>query len=158
MIKSSFQPVIPTSAKLLILGSLPGDKSLLANQYYAHPQNRFWKLLFTLFDKEYTINYAERLAFLHEHQIALWDVCASAIRPGSMDHAIEEEIPNPINKLIVEQQITSVFFNGQKASKLYTKFFPALPSVAYTTLPSTSPANASFTLEKLLREWEVIRV
>ncbi|MGN0003019.1 MAG: DNA-deoxyinosine glycosylase [Sphingobacterium composti] len=158
MLKQSFAPIIPSKPRILILGSLPGDLSIAKDQYYAHPQNRFWKVLFALFSKEFTTDYAERINLLHQQQIALWDVCASAIRPGSMDTAITEVIPNSINQLLVASpSITKVIFNGQKAQKLYDKYFDKQQNIKYTTLPSTSPANAQFSLDKLLHHWGIIK-
>jgi len=159
MFKQSFTAIIPQNAKILILGSLPGDLSIVHDQYYAHPQNRFWKVLFALFEQEFTTNYFEKIALLHQQQIALWDVCASAIRPGSMDTAISEVIPNSINQLLEEHpSITTVIFNGQKAQKLFDKYFRRQENLNYITLPSTSPANAQFNLERLLLQWEIIKI
>ena len=158
MLKQSFAPIIPSQPKILILGSLPGDLSIAKDQYYAHPQNRFWKVLFALFGQEFTSDYPERIKLLHQHQITLWDVCASAIRPGSMDTAISEVIPNTIPQLLAEQPtITKVIFNGQKAQKLFEKYFKKQENLSYITLPSTSPANAQFSLDKLLQHWEIIK-
>ncbi len=158
MLKQSFAPIIPSQPRILILGSLPGDLSIAKDQYYAHPQNRFWKVLFSHFEREFTTDYSEKIALLHQQQIALWDVCASAIRPGSMDTAITEVIPNAIDQLLAEHpSITTVIFNGQKAQKLFEKYFDKLEHIQYVTFPSTSPANAQFNLERLLLQWEIIK-
>lgn len=158
MLKQSFAPIIPSQPRILILGSLPGDLSIAKNQYYTHPQNRFWKVLFAFFEQEFTTNYSEKIALLHQQQIALWDVCATAIRPGSMDSDISEVIPNSINQLLEEHpSITTVIFNGQKAQKLFDKYFDKQQNINYTTLPSTSPANAQFSLDKLLHHWGIIK-
>lgn len=159
MLKQSFAPIIPLQPRILILGSLPGDLSIAKDQYYAHPQNRFWKILFQLFGKEFTTDYSKRIKLLHQHQIALWDVCASAIRPGSMDTAISEVIPNPIPQFLAEySSITTIIFNGQKAQKLFDKYFKNQENLHYITLPSTSPANAQFSFDRLLKHWEVIKL
>jgi len=158
MLKQSFAPIIPNQPRILILGSLPGDLSIAKDQYYAHPQNRFWKVLFPLFEQEFSTDYSKRIALLHQQQIALWDVCASAIRPGSMDTAISEVIPNTIPQLLAEHPtITKVIYNGQKAQKLFEKYFKKQENISYITLPSTSPANAQFSLDKLLLHWEIIK-
>ena len=158
MLKQSFPPIIPQDANLLILGSLPGDLSIARNEYYAHPQNRFWKVLFTLFEKPFSSNYSDRIQLLKEHHIALWDVCGSAYRPGSMDTAITAVIPNSIPQLLAETPtIEKIFFNGNKAKILFEKSFADQIHVQSFTLPSTSPANAQFTLEKLLDRWKIIR-
>jgi hypoxanthine-DNA glycosylase len=159
MFKQSFAPITPNQPRILILGSLPGDLSIAKDQYYAHPQNRFWKVLFQLFGQEFTTDYSERIKLLHEQQLALWDVCESAVRPGSMDTAISEVIPNAIPQLLAENPtITRVIFNGQKAQKLFDKYFKKKENLTYITLPSTSPANAQFTLERLLLLWQIIKI
>ena len=158
MTKHSFDPIIPSYPSILILGSLPGDLSLLENQYYAHPQNRFWKILFSLYNLEFSTDYLQRINLLNKNQIALWDVCASAVRPGSMDTDIVDVNPNPINNLLAScPSIHTVFFNGQKAHKLYEKHFNKLSDINYVTLPSTSPANARFTMNLLLEHWHIIK-
>lgn len=159
MLKQSFAPIIPNHPRILILGSLPGDLSIAKDQYYAHPQNRFWKVLFALFEQEFTTDYSKRITLLHQQQIGLWDVCASALRPGSMDTAISEVIPNPIPHLLDEHPtISKFFFNGQKAQKLFDKYFKKEATISYITLPSSSPANAQFSIDKLLLHWEIIKI
>jgi len=158
MFKKSFAPIIPEKSKLLILGSLPGDRSLQENQYYAHPQNRFWKTLALLLSAPLPMDYASRVALLHQYHIALWDVCEAAIRKGSMDTDILEESPNKIDQLLQDNpDIRVVCFNGQKAQKLFDKYFNRSPHIQYITLPSTSPANASFNQEQLLGAWDIVR-
>lgn len=156
-LKKSFAPIVPSPCTLLLLGSLPGDRSISDRQYYAHPQNRFWKVLCLLFGQQLPADYPSKLQILHQHGIALWDVCQTALRKGSMDTDILEEVPNPIVELLTENPaIKTICFNGQKAEKLYDKHFQRLPTLLYITLPSTSPANASFTLERLSEKWKVI--
>ncbi|MGJ1386638.1 DNA-deoxyinosine glycosylase [Sphingobacterium spiritivorum] len=158
MLKESFPPVCGLSPKFLILGSLPGDKSLEQQQYYAHPQNRFWKLLFHLMEKKYESDYSKRIQLLEDHHIALWDTCASAIRPGSMDTAILSELPNDIISLL--QHVTSiqhVIFNGNKAKQLYDRYHKRLSQISYHSLPSTSPANARFSFDKLADSWSILK-
>lgn len=158
MFKKSFAPIIPENSKLLILGSLPGDKSLEENQYYAHPQNRFWKTMAILLSAPIPMDYPSRVALLHKHHIALWDVCELAIRKGSMDTDILKESPNKIDQLLQENpEIKALCFNGQKAQKLFDKYFKRVDRIQYTTLPSTSPANARYSQERLSDAWGVIR-
>ncbi|GHE47878.1 DNA-deoxyinosine glycosylase [Sphingobacterium griseoflavum] len=157
MLKKSFPAVIPSNCRLLILGSLPGDRSLAEHQYYAHPQNRFWRTISTLLGNELPASYAAKLSLLARKGIALWDVCQMAWRPGSMDTDILHETPNPITALLGEHpSIKTVCFNGQKAEKLYDKYFERLPTIAYHRLPSTSPANAAFNQQQLLKYWAII--
>lgn len=158
MFKKSFAPVVPPNSKLLLLGSLPGDRSLQENQYYAHPQNRFWKILALLLGATIPNDYFHRIALLHKYHIALWDVCEAAIRKGSMDTDILQEHPNKIDQLLQENPgIKTICFNGQKAQKLYDKYFERKKGIHYVTLPSTSPANATFNQERLLAAWGIIR-
>lgn len=158
MQKQSFEPIIPNVPQILILGSLPGDLSIAEHQYYAHPQNRFWKILFHLFEKDFQKDYKQRLAFLEQHHIALWDVCATAVRPGSMDSDISEVMPNDIPTLLAKYpSISHIYFNGQKAQKLHDQYLEKDPSRHYYTLPSSSPANARFSFDKLLLSWQIIK-
>lgn len=158
MFKKSFAPIVPPRSKVLLLGSLPGDRSLQENQYYAHPQNRFWKILALLLGATPPLDYTHRIALLHKYHIALWDVCEVAIRKGSMDTDILQERPNQIAHLLRENpSIHTVCFNGQKAQKLYDKYFERTDGIQYIALPSTSPANATFNQERLLAAWSIIR-
>ncbi|MCI0920033.1 DNA-deoxyinosine glycosylase [Sphingobacterium rhinopitheci] len=157
MIKQSFTPILPLNPKILILGSLPGDISIAQHQYYGHPNNRFWKILFHIYQEEFTSDYRSKIDFLHRHHIALWDVCATAHRPGSMDIHISEVIPNPIPTLLAKNPtIHSIYFNGQKAQQLYDKNFKPINTIHYQMLPSSSPANAQFSFQKLVELWEII--
>src|SRR5690606_39957549 len=122
MFKKSFAPIIPATSKLLILGSLPGDRSLQQNEYYAHPQNRFWRTLTLLFDKPFPIHYAEKMHLLHQHHIALWDVCKAAIRKGSMDMDIMEEQDRKSTRLNSSHvKISYAVFCLKKKKKKNTK-------------------------------------
>ena len=153
---SGFAPVARQDAKILILGSLPGDRSIAAQEYYAHPQNAFWKIMAELTGA--SGDYAERCAALVEARIALWDVLASSVRPGSMDASIDIATARANNFavfLAYYGDIGLICFNGQKAAQLFAKFVePELTdsSPPTRTLPSTSPAYAAMSLaEKTLR-------
>ena len=140
------------------MGTLPSKKSLKLQQYYGHPQNSFWRILFPLFSKEFSSNYNNRKSLAIENNIAVWDVCFTAIRKGSMDSAIKEEIPNKINELIeINPSISTIAFNGQKAAKLYDKYFPKFDNRNYITQLSTSPANAKYSFEEKLKDWSQIK-
>ena len=157
MLKKSFLPLVNTHTTTLILGSLPGDRSLEQNEYYAHPQNRFWKVMRQLYNRPHATDYSEKVNLLLENGIGLWDVCAEASRPGSMDLAIKDESPNPIIALLdANPTINRVVFNGQKAYNLYLKHFEKRDHVTYICLPSTSPANAKTNLEKLIAHWRIL--
>ena len=145
-------PFYNSDSKVLILGSFPSVKSREEGFYYAHPQNRFWKVLSRVFKEEIT----NKKEFLVNHHIALFDVCASCEINGSSDASIKEVVPNDIEKILINSQIKYIILNGKKASSLYTKYMKdiSLPSI---TLPSTSPANASFSLEKLVDSYQIIK-
>jgi hypoxanthine-DNA glycosylase len=157
MFKKSFPPIINSFSQTLILGSLPGDRSIAQNEYYAHPQNRFWKVISHLYNRPEASSYTEKINLLLDNRIGLWDVCAEALRPGSMDLAIKDEIPNPIEALLQEYPaVRQIAFNGQKARNLYERYFEKKESISYICLPSTSPANAKMNLENLIHHWRII--
>jgi hypoxanthine-DNA glycosylase len=140
------------------LGTFPSKLSLELQQYYGHPRNSFWRILYALFNITFTSNYNNKKSVAMENNIAIWDVCYSARRKGSMDSAIKEEIPNKINELIeLNPLISTIAFNGQKAAKLYEKHFPKIDNIDYITLLSTSPANAKFSFEEKLIDWSQIK-
>lgn len=157
MLKKSFSPIVNSSTKVLVLGSLPGDTSLAENEYYAHPQNRFWKVMRHLFDRPDAVDYTDKIQLLLDNGIGLWDVCAQASRPGSMDLAIKGERPNAITTLLNQYPaIRRIVFNGQKAYHLYLRHFEKRADISYVCLPSTSPANAKINLENLVVHWRII--
>ena len=156
-IKCSFRPIVDLNSRYLILGSLPGDLSLEKQEYYGHPQNRFWRLLGMIFQEDSMLDYADKKRFLLKHHIAVWDVCGTAFRVGSMDTAIQEVVPNDILDLLKQNPgIEHVLFNGKKAMHLYDRFFERIDDIQYHELPSTSPANASYNLEKLYEKWVMV--
>jgi TDG/mug DNA glycosylase family protein len=149
---------------VLILGSMPGKASLRAGQYYAHPQNAFWRILGALFDFEPSASYEIRLASLREHGIALWDVMQSCVRKTSLDSDIEASsiVSNPFADFLRNHpKITTICFNGAKAEASWHKHvLPQLPraeGIAYHRLPSTSPANASISYHDKLEAWRILR-
>lgn len=153
----SFLPSIDDKSEILILGSMPGVKSLEEQQYYAHPQNRFWKLMGMFCNKENLaeLNYPEKLQILLKNKIALWDVIKFCNRDGSLDSNIKNEIPNDIPELLKRfPNIKVICLNGNKSYSAFKKYFPKL-SEKYNCfkMPSTSPANARYKLEDLYNEW-----
>lgn len=159
MIKYSFPPISSPDAQILILGTMPGAQSLLVNQYYGHPRNAFWKIIFTLFETPFDTDYEKRKNLLLEHKIAVWDVLEACIREGSLDSAIEEEVPNAIQSFLkTHPNIHSIFFNGQKAAAYFKKYIQLEKEYSLTTLPSTSPANAGKSFEIKLKEWSIIQL
>lgn len=153
-LKSSFPPIADKEINILILGSLPGEKSLEMQQYYAHPQNRFWKVVACITNSNLPINYEEKLALLRENKIGVWDVVHSAKRIGSLDVNILDEIPNDLEGFIANHpNLKTIAFNGSKSQKLYDKYFKRNPNIKYLALPSTSPANATYNFERLCESW-----
>lgn len=162
--RKGFAAVAGKDARLLILGSFPGIRSLAAGEYYAHPQNVFWRIMGSLFGAGPEISYAERLKRLRGNGVALWDVLQCCERPGSMDGAIVEtaSVPNDFPGFFAEKQrIILICFNGQKAALLYERLvIPTLsnrhPSISRKVLPSTSPAYASMPFEEKAKIWGLI--
>jgi hypoxanthine-DNA glycosylase len=157
-VKVGLPPVAPSDARLFILGSLPGDASLAARRYYAHPRNQFWRLLgHALGEELQELPYDERLRRLAEHRVGLWDVVASATRSGSLDQAIRDAEHNPIDRLLNDfPRIRAIAFNGGKAAAIGRKLLIAPPRIRLIDLPSSSPAYTRPFAEKAA-EWEALR-
>lgn len=150
---SSFPPLIDTQSEILILGSIPGVKSLEMQQYYAHPQNKFWKIIFELFNESFTEDYTERIKVLKKHHIALWDVIDSCERKGSLDSEIKNEEANQIAELVEQYpNIKAIFCNGGKSYKNLQKVLGKNYKLPIILLPSTSPLH-TVSFEKKLEEW-----
>lgn len=153
----SFSPSINKNSKILILGSMPGVKSLTEQQYYAHPQNRFWKLMALICKNKNLQNsdYKTKLKILLKNGFALWDVIRSCDRSGSLDSDIKNEIPNDIKGLLYKYpNIKKIYLNGNKSYSAFKKYFPELlTEYNCTKMPSTSPANARYRLDDLYKIW-----
>lgn len=159
ILANCFAPVAAADAHLLILGSMPGQASLAANAYYAHPRNAFWPIMGQLIGALPALTYDERLTTLQHHRIALWDVLASCIRPGSLDANIDAasiEVNDFPAFLDAHPQIRRICFNGAAAEQSFRRYVsPAVAtrSLEYIRLPSTSPAHAGMNLEAKLAIW-----
>jgi hypoxanthine-DNA glycosylase len=151
-----FPPVVGSDTHTLILGSFPGEASLTATQYYAHPRNQFWRLLGAVLDEPLVeLPYEERLLRVLTHGIGVWDVLAACEREGSLDAAIRNATPNDFAALHAHApQLAKVCFNGKTAGR----FAPVISAAGYTTLvlPSSSPANAMLSFDQKLRLWRDI--
>ncbi len=157
MIKHPIEPVYNASSKILILGSFPSVKSREEGFFYGHPQNRFWRVLSALFGENVPMTAEEKNTFLLKHRIAVWDVIASCEIEGSADSTIKSVTPNDLTVILAESDIKSIFVNGKTAEKYYNKYILKKINRPAILLPSTSAANASFSLEKLTREWSIIK-
>ncbi|MGB3795269.1 MAG: DNA-deoxyinosine glycosylase [Alteraurantiacibacter sp.] len=156
--KTSFEPIVQDDTRLLILGSLPGDKSLSAGQYYAHPQNRFWHLLERVIDAQLvSLSYDNRIATLLDRKIGLWDAVKSAQRKGSLDAAIREieatDLPLLVSRL---PMLRAIAFNGKKSEAIGKAQLADKP-VETVTLPSSSPAHARMTFTEKAVEWDKLQ-
>jgi hypoxanthine-DNA glycosylase len=164
MHSNGFPPIADAQARILILGSLPGQVSLRMQQYYAQPHNAFWKIMGRLFGAGPELPYDERARRLLGQGIALWDVCAAAERQGSLDAAIVHAsvVPNDFAAFIESHpHIGLICFNGGKAAELYRRLvLPGLPAslrpLDYQTLPSTSPAHAAMSFDQKLARWTAV--
>ncbi len=157
--KYCFDPVVDARTRLLVLGSLPGEKSLALQQYYAHPQNKFWALMSAVIDLDLvSLDYSARLKGLLEHGVGLWDVIAQAHRKGSLDSNIKERNDNDLRGLLCcHRHIKAIAFNGGTAGRLGIKALGMQASeYQIVELPSSSPAYTLPYSEKALR-WQVLR-
>ena len=160
-----FPPIAKPDAELLILGSLPGRRSLEMQQYYAHPQNAFWKLIARIYDVDLSLAYLQRVEILTANRIALWDVLAAAERPGSLDSSIVHASVRANDFATFYRshpRIRRVCFNGRKAEQLYRRFvLPRLSAefaeIRYVSMPSTSPAHAGMPFAEKLVRWKKIK-
>ena len=153
----SFPPISTPHATILILGTMPGTKSLELQQYYGHSRNNFWRFMFEILDEKFSDDYETRKLILLKHNVALWDVLQFCDRIGSLDSAIKNEISNDFNSFLKNHpNIKTIVFNGQKAAALFKKNVQLNKKYNLITLPSTSPANAGRTFESKLNEWKTI--
>lgn len=157
---TGFAPVANSDARILILGTLPSIASLKQQQYYAHPQNAFWRIIEQLFNIPAHAPYHARCESVRDHGLAIWDVCNAAQRIGSLDSDIQGHsiIANDINGLLKTcPDIALIAFNGQAAAQLFKKHIHLSRAMNTVTLPSTSPANARLRFEQKLEQWDVLK-
>jgi hypoxanthine-DNA glycosylase len=151
-------PVYDENSRILILGSFPSVKSREEMFFYGHPQNRFWRVTASVLGAETPKTVAEKRELLLSHGIALWDVLASCEIEGSADSTIKNAVPNDISWLLKETKIEKIFVNGKAAEKYYDKYMKKALGREAVCLPSTSPANAAWSTEKLIQAWKIIEV
>ncbi len=148
-----FKPVFDNNSNILILGSFPSVKSREINFYYGHSQNRFWKILENIYNEKINNNIEKKKEFLLKNNIALWDVIKTCEITGSSDSSIKNAIPNDIEDLITKTNIEIIFCNGNTSYNLFIKYFKDKITVPVICLPSSSPANAKFSLDDLTKIW-----
>lgn len=156
-IEHTFYPVFDKNSTILILGSLPSVKSRDDGFYYAHPQNRFWKVIAGIYDCEVPTTIVDKKNMLLQYNIAIWDVIQSCDIIGSSDSSIKNVVPADLSIIRKQSNIKRVYANGKTAGKLYRKFTQAQTGMEIIELPSTSPANAAFNLERLMEQWKKIK-
>lgn len=156
-ISHPFGPIYNSASRVIILGSMPSPKSREVGFYYGHPQNRFWRVLAALWDETVPIANNEREDFLFRHGIALWDVICECEIIGASDCSIKNEKVNDIADLAKKTDAKAVFMTGKTAFNLYEKYCASSIELPYFVLPSTSPANAAFSLQKLIDCYKVIK-
>ena len=156
MIHHPFPPLYDENSKILILGSFPSVKSREQLFFYGHPQNRFWKVVSALYGCDTPKSIEEKQIFIRSHGIALWDVIASCEITGISDSSIKDVTPNDLTKILDLADIRKIFVNGKTAEKYYNKYTKPITGREAVCLPSTSPANAAWTYDRLIEAWKII--
>ena len=157
MVQHPIEPVFDCHSRILILGSFPSVRSRQAHFFYGHPQNRFWNVLATVTGSPLPQTTDEKRSFLLSNRIALWDVIASCEITGSSDSSIRNVVPNDLSRILDAADIRQIYVNGKTAEKYYNKYLRDALGRKAVCLPSTSPANAAWSLERLCSAWEIIR-
>ncbi len=152
----TIEPIYDKNSKILILGSFPSVKSREQGFFYGHPQNRFWKVVAGLTNSDVPQTIDEKKIFLRKNNIAVWDVIKSCDISGSSDSSIKNVVPNDINIILQYANIETICVNGKKAEQLYKKHIYPMIKRKALYLPSTSPANAAWTVDRLIQEWSKI--
>lgn len=150
-------PVYDADSSVLILGSFPSVKSRETAFFYGHGQNRFWRVIAAVFGEKVPESIDEKKELLLKNGIAIWDVIRSCEISGSADSTIKNVVPNDIGVILKASRVERIFTNGKKADELYVKYLEAVTGIKAVCLPSTSPANAAWTLDRLTEKWSFIR-
>lgn len=154
----TIEPVFDARSRVLVLGTMPSPASRDAGFYYGHPRNRFWPVMASLFGEQEVPRGVEgRRTFALRHRVALWDVLASCTIHGASDASIADPVPNDLRRILDAAPIVAVFATGSKAWNLYRRFCEPATGVSAIKLPSTSPANASWSLERLVEAYRPVR-
>ena len=150
-------PLFDKESRILILGSFPSVKSREAMFFYGHPQNRFWPLMARLFDEPVPTTVEEKSRLALNHHIALWDSIHSCTIVGSSDSSVRDVVPNDLSVILSGSRVGEIFCNGALSHKMYMKYIFPATGIKATKLPSTSPANAAFGMDRLAAEWSIIK-
>lgn len=157
MLSHPIPPLYDEHSEILILGSFPSVKSREAMFFYGHPQNRFWKVISAVFKQEEPKTIDEKRQFLLSHHIALWDVIASCDIEGSADSTIKNVQANDLSSILTTANIRQIFVNGKTAERYYNRYIRPTIDCKAICLPSTSPANAAWSVERLVDAWKIVR-
>ena len=152
-----FEALYNENSKVLILGSFPSVKSREVSFFYSHPRNRFWKVIPALFGEEEPVTIEKKKELILRRNLALWDSIHSCEITGSSDSSVKNVVPNDISKIIGNSKVSKVFCNGALSHKMYMKYIFPDTKIEAVKLPSTSPANAAYSLDKLIEEWKIIK-
>lgn len=158
MIVHPIKPVFDKNSKILILGSFPSVRSREEGFFYGHKQNRFWKVVSAVFEEEVPKTIPQKKAFLLRNHIALWDVIHSCDITGSSDSSIKNVVANDLSIILEQSGIRKIFVNGKTAEKYYIKYSEKDTHIKAICLPSTSPANAAFSVDRLAEAWKTIKL
>ena len=157
MLHHPIQPIYDKNSKVLILGSFPSVKSREQMFFYGHPQNRFWKVISAVMSSDTPMTIEEKTNFLYINHIALWDVIASCDITGSSDSSIKNVVANDLTEIFEKADIKQIFVNGKTAEKYYNKYLRKKIGREAFCLPSTSPANAGWNMDRLVDAWKIIK-
>lgn len=154
MYKEALPPLINNSSRILILGTMPGDQSIAKQEYYGNKGNHFWRIMYTIFNEDYSLNYDDRKDLLKSHKVALWNVLANCIRIGSSDSKIKHEKVNDFENFHLQYpDIKYIFFESKSAAKYYQKYVKTKAYISYFIMPSTSGLNAGIPLSEKIDSW-----
>ena len=151
-----FGPLYDAHSRVLILGSLPSVRSREAMFFYGHPQNRFWPLIARLLGEAVPVSVDDKKALLLRRHVALWDTIYSCDIAGSGDASIRNAVPTDLRRVVAESEITAVFCNGQTSGRYYRQYHEPVLGIPAVVLPSTSPANAAWTPDRLAQAWQAV--
>ncbi len=152
----TFEPIYDKDSRILILGSFPSVKSRENHFYYGHPQNRFWKVIAGVTANPVPVSIEEKKELLLDNHIAIWDVIASCTIQGSSDSSIRDVVVNDFTQILRDSKVQTIYVNGNKAYELYHKYAEPKTGIPAVKLPSTSPANAAWSVERLIDNWKQI--